>query len=104
MNRRQFIGGVALLAAVRAWPFRVYGFPSEPTLRKVGGRFVIFINDVEYSVYIDPAKVHEVVFDGEKLVANVVECARINMPIQSVRVIADRAETKIDQLYYEEWR
>jgi|SRR5882724_10035421 len=33
MNRRSFftkmIGGVAATAAVRAWPFRVFSFPSE---------------------------------------------------------------------------
>jgi hypothetical protein len=30
MNRRDFlIGGIAASAAVRAWPFRVYSFPSQ---------------------------------------------------------------------------
>ena len=30
MNRRSFlIGGIAASAAVRAWPFRVYSFPSQ---------------------------------------------------------------------------
>jgi hypothetical protein len=34
MERRNFlrtlIGGVAVAAAIRTWPFRVYSFPSEP--------------------------------------------------------------------------
>jgi hypothetical protein len=30
MDRRNFlIGGIAASAAVRAWPFRVYSFPSQ---------------------------------------------------------------------------
>ena len=33
MNRRGFlhslVGGIAATSAVRAWPFRVYSFPSE---------------------------------------------------------------------------
>jgi len=33
MNRRSFfktmVGGVAVTAAVRTWPFRVFSFPSE---------------------------------------------------------------------------
>jgi len=36
MNRRSFlgtlVGGVATVAAVRTWPFRVYSFPSAPVL------------------------------------------------------------------------
>ena len=35
MDRRNFlrkmIGGVAVAAAVRTWPFRVYSFPTVPT-------------------------------------------------------------------------
>jgi hypothetical protein len=38
MNRKDFlgmiVGGVATMAAVRAWPFRVYSFPSKPLLMK----------------------------------------------------------------------
>jgi hypothetical protein len=34
MNRRNFlrqcVGGIATVAAVRTWPFRVYSFPSAP--------------------------------------------------------------------------
>lgn len=33
MDRRNFLlGGIAMAAASRAWPFRVYSFPNEPTL------------------------------------------------------------------------
>jgi len=43
MNRRNFlrslVGGVAVGAAVRTWPFRVYSFPSEPKL--FTGDFII---------------------------------------------------------------
>jgi hypothetical protein len=36
MERRNFlrslVGGVAVAAAARSWPFRVYSFPSEPKI------------------------------------------------------------------------
>lgn len=46
MDRRSFltnmVGGVAMGAAVRTWPFRVYSFASEPIVAGYAWRVKIF--------------------------------------------------------------
>jgi hypothetical protein len=38
---RQLIGGIAVTAAVRTWPFRVYSFPSKPEFTGRGMAFLV---------------------------------------------------------------
>jgi hypothetical protein len=51
MERRNFlrtlVGGVAVAAAVRTWPFRVYSFPSEP-VTAIPDDNVFFDNQIYY--------------------------------------------------------
>ena len=53
MDRRGFlkslVGGLAVGAAVRTWPFRVYSFPSEIVVPEVPSSMVLDqLNEVTY--------------------------------------------------------
>lgn len=60
MNRRSFfrgigaiIGGVAINQAVRQWPFRVYSFPSIPTVPMSAWLFGFpYHADVDWGVWL----------------------------------------------------
>lgn len=51
-SRRNFlrglVGGVAVVAAVRTWPFRVYGFASELKIATVA-EYVNYINFTDFA-------------------------------------------------------
>lgn len=108
MNRRNFlntlVGGVAVAAAARTWPFRVYSFGSVPTVYPAFDPAIHVVDSYIEGAFtvdpflVDPATIKQVIV-GDNIVYQIREHLNLRKVMEIHKAVGSASER-----VWAEWR